>query len=78
MSRGPQVADMECRETTWLAVSFCIDGDPSHHRGGRRFSDVIHHTSWLLEGSGPCSMRYKSCIMVSMISIFEAFEYVVP
>jgi hypothetical protein len=41
------------------------------------FQDGIHHTSWLLRGIGPCSMRYKSGIMVSVISIFEAFEYVV-
>ena len=39
--------------------------------------DGIHHTSWLPKGNEPCSMRYKLDIMVSVISIFEAFEYVV-
>jgi hypothetical protein len=39
------------------------------------FSDGIHHNNWLPRGTGPCSMRYKSDIMVSVISIFEAFEY---
>jgi len=28
MSRGPQVEDMECQETTTLAMSICTDGDP--------------------------------------------------
>jgi hypothetical protein len=29
---------------------------------GHRFANGIHHTSWLPEGSGPCSMRYKSVL----------------
>jgi len=33
----------------------------------------IHHTSWIPKGNRTCSMRYKSIIMVSVISIFEAF-----
>ena len=53
---------MECWDTTWPTISFCIDGDPSHHHIGRKFLDGIHHTSWLLERSGPCSMRYKSVL----------------
>jgi hypothetical protein len=31
ISRGPQVANMECRETTLPAVPFCIDGKPTHY-----------------------------------------------
>jgi hypothetical protein len=38
--------------------------------------DVIHHINWPLEDIGSCSMRYKSGIMVSVISIFEAVEFV--
>jgi hypothetical protein len=38
--------------------------------------DGIHHISWPPEDIGSCSMRYKSGIMVSVISIFEAFEFV--
>jgi hypothetical protein len=36
----------------------------------------IHHISFLLEDIGSFSMRYKPCFMVSVISIFEAFEFV--
>jgi hypothetical protein len=38
--------------------------------------DSIHHISCLLKDIGSCSMRCKPCIMVSVISIFEAFEFV--
>ena len=62
MPQGPQVADMECRETAWPVVSTYIDGDPSHHHRGQDFQDGIHHTIWISEGSGPCSMRYKSVL----------------
>jgi len=27
-----------------------------------KFVDGIHHTSWLPEGSGPCSMRYTAVL----------------
>jgi len=33
-------------------------------------------SSLLPEDIGSCSMRYKPSIMVSVISIFEAFEFV--
>jgi hypothetical protein len=36
----------------------------------------IHHIRWPSEDIGSFSMRYKSSIMVSVISIFEAFEFV--
>jgi hypothetical protein len=36
----------------------------------------IHHISLPLEDIGFCLMRYKSRIVVSVISIFEAFEFV--
>jgi hypothetical protein len=62
MSQGPWIADMEYQDTTWPIISIFIDGDPSHHHKGRRFSDGIHQINRLLEGSGPFSMRYKSIL----------------
>jgi len=35
MSHGPQVADMEYRETAWPVVSTCTDRDPLHHHSSR-------------------------------------------
>jgi hypothetical protein len=73
MSRGPQVADMECSRdymTNNIHLHRWRPFSPPQRSG---FSDGIHHTSWLPRGTGPCSMRYKSGIMVSVISIFEAF-----
>jgi hypothetical protein len=62
MSQGPQVADMECRETTWSAIPFAHMENPLTTTNGHSFADDIHHISWLSEGSGPCSMRYKSVL----------------
>jgi hypothetical protein len=50
-------------------------GPPHHHRS-QVHHEGIHHISLLLEDIGSCSMRYKPGIMVSVISIFEAFEFV--
>ena len=38
--------------------------------------DGIHHINWPPKDIGSFSMRYKSSIMVSVISIFEEFEFV--
>jgi hypothetical protein len=38
--------------------------------------DGIHHISWPPKDIKYFSMRYKLGIMVSVISIFEAFEFV--
>jgi hypothetical protein len=38
--------------------------------------DGIHHISWLPKDIGSCSMRCKPGIMLTVISIFEAFEFV--
>jgi hypothetical protein len=62
MSRGPQVANMECRETTWRTIPFAWMENPLTTTDGHRFADGIHHTRWLPEGRGPCSMRYKSVL----------------
>jgi hypothetical protein len=62
MSQGPQVADMEYRETTRPAVRFAQMENPVTTTDGHKFTYGIHHTSWLPEGSGPCSMRYKSVL----------------
>jgi hypothetical protein len=37
--------------------------------------DGIHHINWLLKDTGSFSMRYKAGIMVSVISIFQEFEF---
>ena len=76
MSRGPKVADMECRGIDRLVMSTYIDGDPLHHHTSPVHHDGIHHISLFPEDNGSCSMRYKSGIVVSVTLILEAFEYV--
>jgi hypothetical protein len=48
----------------------------SHYPNYKLRDNSIHHISWPPEDIGSCFMRYKSGIMVSAISIFEAFEFV--
>jgi len=62
MSRGPQAADMESRETTWPTIPFAQMKNSLTTPYSHSFADGIHHTIWLLEGSGPCSMRYTSTL----------------
>jgi hypothetical protein len=38
--------------------------------------DSIHHINYFPEDIGSCSTRYNRGIMVSVISIFEAFEFI--
>jgi hypothetical protein len=67
---------MEYRETASPAVSTCIDKGPPHHHMLQVHHDSIHHISWPPKDIGSCSMSYNPGIMVSFISIFEAFEFV--
>jgi hypothetical protein len=60
----------------WMTTSTCRDIGMPHHHISQIHHDGIHHTRLHSEGIGSCSMRYKLGIMVSFISIFEAFEYV--
>jgi hypothetical protein len=76
MSRGPQVADMEYRETASPAVSTCTNRDLLHHHKSQVHHEDIHHISLVPEDIRSSSMRYKPGIIVSVISIFEAFEIV--
>jgi hypothetical protein len=44
---------------------------------GHRFTDGIHHTSWLPEGQWALLHEVQVSIMVSIISIPNPFDYVV-
>jgi hypothetical protein len=59
-----------------MTTSTCTDRGLPHHHTSQIHHDGICHTSLLLEDIGSCSMRYKPGIMVSVISIFEAFEFI--
>jgi hypothetical protein len=57
-------------------VSTYIDEDLLCHHTSMIHHDGIHYINLLPEDSGSFSMRYKSCIVVSVTLILEAFEYV--
>jgi hypothetical protein len=60
----------------WFIVSTCTDIGPRHYHISQVHHEGIHHIIFLLRGIGSCSMRYMLGIMVSVISIFEAIEFV--
>jgi hypothetical protein len=59
-----------------MTASTCIDRGLAHHHRSQIHHDGLYHTNLLPEDIGSCSMRYKPSVMVSVISIFEAFKYV--
>jgi hypothetical protein len=67
---------MEYQETTLSIVSTFTNRGPLHHHRFQGHHEGIYHTSWLSKYIRSCSMRYKPDIVVSVISIFEAFEFV--
>jgi len=77
MSRGPQVADMKCRETTWLAVSIFTYGSPLYHHSLDPLSTHTQHelASRQHMGLAPCGT--SQVLWKVIILIFEAFNHVV-
>jgi hypothetical protein len=59
-----------------MTTSTCTDGGPPHHHRYQIYNDGILHIGFLPEEIESFSMRYNPSITVSVISIFEAFEYV--
>jgi hypothetical protein len=57
-------------------MSNFIDKGPPHHQRSQVYHEGIHHIRLFLKDIRSWSMRYKPSIMVSIISIFESFEFV--
>jgi hypothetical protein len=72
MSRGPWVANMECRGIDRIIMSTYKYGGPLHHQTYLVHHDNIHHISVFPKDNVSCSMRYKSGILVSVTLILDA------
>jgi hypothetical protein len=58
-----------------MTTSTCTDRDPPHHHKSQVHHEGIHDINLLSKDIGSCSMRYNPRIMMSVISIFEEFEF---
>jgi hypothetical protein len=77
MSRGPQVAVLEYRETTLLAVSTCTYGSLLYHHSLDPSSSHPPHqlASGRQMGLAPCSTSQVLWKVITLV--FEAFKHVV-
>jgi len=63
MSRGPQVEIWSVERLHDQQYTFAQMENPLTTTDGHRFTDGIHHTIWLSEGNGFCSIRYNSVLL---------------